>query len=486
MTTDEMLQVLMIDRTSPKSLKSQLEDQLEKLIENLEAGTPLPPERMISESLQISRVTVRSALNKFYVSGAIIRHGRLGTMVAPKKQCRSIQPNPFIPGMQHEIMHQPPLRFLIYEDLPIQRKFWETVIDNYNNRNGSVTVEPVWMENLSRQNNIREIIQSQKIDIMMLSHLFRLNYEKDFIKIPARLKSVENSDSYILKDLNIDLTYSVPFYLSAPIILWNQELAEKIGISGIPEKVSGGKLLDLLVDSAEKLPDGCLSGVRIWDYLYLQTDLENINDMNRFRPILEKLVQAGRSAGNNIDKLFVTDQKYTFDNLENFLQGRRVFLLGQISHLQVLDPPNFRCGFLTFPSQKNLSVEFLKIAISKNCLNVHAAADFLHYLLSYEVQKPCAEFKGNFPVHKQLFFEHMKNKYHQTKQMTAEFLQNLAPRKDQDKISHCFSDLIIFYLREELKELLYGSMTVDEFIKAMKNKFESLKQRIEIQEKIVV
>ena len=80
----------------------------------------------------------------------------------------------------------------------------------------------------------------------------------------------------------------------------------------------------------------------------------------------------------------------------------------------------------------------------------------------------------------------MKNKYHQTKQMTAEFLQNLAPRKDQDKISHCFSDLIIFYLREELKELLYGSMTVDEFIKAMKNKFESLKQRIEIQEKIVV
>ena len=240
------------------------------------------------------------------------------------------------------------------------------------------------------------------------------------------------------------------------------------------------------MDSAEKMPDGCLSGVRIWDYLYLQTDPENINDMNRFHPILEKLVQAGRSAGNNIDKLFVTDQKYTFDNLENFLQGRRVFLLGQISHLQVLDPPNFRCGFLTFPSKKNLSAEFLKIAISKNCLNVHAATDFLHYLLSYEVQKHCAEFKGNFPVHKQLFFEHMKNKYHQTEQITAEFIQNISPRDDQNEIRHCFSDLIIFYLREELKELLHGSMTVDDFIKTMKSKFESLKQRIEPQDKNVI
>ena len=126
----------------------------------------------------------------------------------------------------------------------------------------------------------------------MLSHLFGLNYEKDLIKIPARLKNVENSDSYIFKNLNIDLTYSVPFYLSAPIILWNQELAEKIGISGIPEKVNSGKLLDLLAASAKKLPDGYLSGVRIWDYLYTQTEPENINDLNRFRPFLEKLVQA--------------------------------------------------------------------------------------------------------------------------------------------------------------------------------------------------
>ena len=86
MTTDEMLNALKIDRTSPKSLKSQLEDLLGALIEKLEEGTVLPPERMISETLQVSRVTVRSALNKYYINGMIVRHGRLGTAVAPGKQ----------------------------------------------------------------------------------------------------------------------------------------------------------------------------------------------------------------------------------------------------------------------------------------------------------------------------------------------------------------------------------------------------------------
>ena len=477
MTTDEMLNALKIDRTSPKSLKSQLEDLLGALIEKLEEGTVLPPERMISETLQVSRVTVRSALNKYYINGMIVRHGRLGTAVAPGKQNVPAQLNPLILGMEHEIMQQPPLRFLVYETLPIQKKFWNKTISDYNSRPGTVPVEIVWLDNFSHRCDIKETILSEKIDILMCSHMFDLDQEINFAKLPSRIKNLENSDSYIFKDHDIDLTYSVPFYLASPVLLWNREIAEGIGISRIPERVNNGELLQLLAESSGKLPENCLSGVRIWDYLYMMAEPDMKNNLNQIYPILEDLVQTGKSVKNNIDKLFVTNQKYTFDNIESFLQKKRLFLLTNISLLQFFDPPDFPHGFLTFPSRKNLSSELLKIAISKNCLNVHAAADFLCYLISPEVQKNCADLRGNFPVHKELLSEYLQNKYHQTKPMASEFIQNLALPKDEDAVSYCFRDLIVFYLREELKELLHGNLKVDGFIETMESKLESLKYR---------
>ena len=486
MTTKEILQSLKIDRTSPESLKSQLEKQLEALIGRLDAETVLPPERSISEFLQISRVTVRNALNKFYVNGSIIRHGRLGTTIAQKKRPNPVQLNPFILGMDHEIMHHMPIRFMLYEDLPIQKNFWEKVVKDYNDRTENSSVELVWMDCNKALNDLQGTLVSEKIDLLMISSYFHLDRDFNFVKLPEKLKRYENSDSYIFKDLNLDLTYFIPFYLSTPVILWNQELAEQLNIKDIPEKINRGDLLPLLQESAKKLPDGYLSGVRIWDCLHFMMPPDTFKDQNKLYPCLKELVQVGKSAGKDIDKLFVFDQKYKFDNLESFLNGERLFLLTHISHLQVMDPPRFRHGFLTFPNQKNLSAQLLKIGICKNCLDIHGAAEFLNYLLSPEVQKLCAEEKENFPVHKEFLIEHLKNKYHQTGQMPEKYIRNLVPYNNDDPNVECFSGLVIYYLREELKELLHGTISAEAFLEAAKKKYTILKSREAVQKKKVV
>jgi DNA-binding GntR family transcriptional regulator len=51
-----------IDVNSTVPLRTQLIDRLENFINNSTPGTVIPPERLLAQSLGVSRVTVRNAL----------------------------------------------------------------------------------------------------------------------------------------------------------------------------------------------------------------------------------------------------------------------------------------------------------------------------------------------------------------------------------------------------------------------------------------
>ncbi|MCH1627273.1 GntR family transcriptional regulator [Ferdinandcohnia quinoae] len=77
----------MIDKSSPVPIYYQLEQEIRKQIESkeLRPGDMIPSEREYAEEYQISRMTVRQALNNLVNEGLLQRERGKGTFVALKK-----------------------------------------------------------------------------------------------------------------------------------------------------------------------------------------------------------------------------------------------------------------------------------------------------------------------------------------------------------------------------------------------------------------
>lgn len=72
-----------VNRIATLSLPDRLSIEIEKLIMNgeLEVGSKLPPERVLADSLGVSRVSIRQALHELEVRGLIDRRPGRGTIV---------------------------------------------------------------------------------------------------------------------------------------------------------------------------------------------------------------------------------------------------------------------------------------------------------------------------------------------------------------------------------------------------------------------
>ncbi|MBU7590959.1 GntR family transcriptional regulator [Metabacillus halosaccharovorans] len=83
----------MVDKNSPLPLYYQLEEQIKKTIETeeLQPGDALPSERELSESYQISRMTVRQAITNLVNKGYLFREKGKGTFVSSQKFEQNLQ-----------------------------------------------------------------------------------------------------------------------------------------------------------------------------------------------------------------------------------------------------------------------------------------------------------------------------------------------------------------------------------------------------------
>jgi GntR family transcriptional regulator len=69
----------------------ELRQWLRQHVDGLAPGTPVAPERTLSERFNISRTTVRQALHDLAVEGRIVRRQGRGTFVAPPKVTQNLQ-----------------------------------------------------------------------------------------------------------------------------------------------------------------------------------------------------------------------------------------------------------------------------------------------------------------------------------------------------------------------------------------------------------
>ncbi len=77
----------MIDKNSPIPIYYQLELQIRQFIESeqLQPGDILPSEREFTEKYNISRMTVRQAINNLVSEGLLYRQKGKGTFIAEQK-----------------------------------------------------------------------------------------------------------------------------------------------------------------------------------------------------------------------------------------------------------------------------------------------------------------------------------------------------------------------------------------------------------------
>ena len=84
-----------VSRKKPESLTKQIKDQLSTLIESgaLAAGSFLPSERELANSLKVARNVVRGAYEQLITLGSVQSEGRKGRRVRPagakKKSART-------------------------------------------------------------------------------------------------------------------------------------------------------------------------------------------------------------------------------------------------------------------------------------------------------------------------------------------------------------------------------------------------------------
>lgn len=86
------------DESVPKYY--ELRQWLRQQIDGLPPGTPVPPERALSEQFNVSRTTVRQALHDLAVEGRIIRRQGRGTFVATPKVNHNVQLTSYTEAMK--------------------------------------------------------------------------------------------------------------------------------------------------------------------------------------------------------------------------------------------------------------------------------------------------------------------------------------------------------------------------------------------------
>jgi GntR family transcriptional regulator, nutrient-sensing system regulator len=86
--------------TAPKYY--ELRQWLRTQVDGMPPGTPVAPERALSQRFGVSRTTVRQALHDLAVEGRIVRHQGRGTFVAPPKVTQPMELSSFTQAMSSQ------------------------------------------------------------------------------------------------------------------------------------------------------------------------------------------------------------------------------------------------------------------------------------------------------------------------------------------------------------------------------------------------
>ena len=308
-----------INRESDKGLTKQLKKQLAEFIHRNPAGTKLPPERKLAEGLNVSRVTVRRALDYFFERGQIVRKGSRGTFTAKvENQFFDIHPMLMESGLHVNPVIN--LNFASFETYPQQRVFWHKAIDMFNAADPSISVVLKELPLNVLSSKYPNYVLENGFDILMLQNGHEA-LDDLLAPFPESILKKLNSDDYIFKGYGTKFKNSVPIKASTLLICWNKDLAAELDVKDIAERLQRGEMLELHREAAEKLPDGFCAGGHLWDYF----GLKGLSKLNKSF-LEQRLGQFKKYSGTS--KMFICEQEYGLEVVDRFAKGELLFAPG--------------------------------------------------------------------------------------------------------------------------------------------------------------
>ena len=376
MTDFEIREKFKLVRNNGKTLTEQLQQQLANFINKCPAGIKLPPECRIAEELNISRVTVRRALNHFLKQGKITRKGSRGTFIAGQSK-RNLSMHPILNGINSNPVTN--LNFLNFEILSQQKVFWNKAVDMFNvgDQQSSITINEL-PQNIS-MSNYSDYVTENGFDILMLgSDCGELN--SLLAPLPESIATKLGSNEYICGNTDFKALNAVPFKSSVGLICWNKDLADKLGIKNIPQRLQRGQMLELHGEAAEKMLKGYGTGGYVWTYFALK-GLSKFN-LDFFE---RRFKQFERFSG--IPNIFICEQEYGLEAVDKFNRGKLLFAPG-FSTFYCNPNPSFNMGMGVFMPDKGNILErgALYLGVYKNSPNKKAAFRFIDLMLSEPLQ----------------------------------------------------------------------------------------------------
>jgi hypothetical protein len=476
MDKDKIKHYFGVDPTSKESLCAQMQRRVEAFLNTAPPGTALPAERIMSESLDISRVTIRNALEPFCKSGRILRQRRNGTIVAPRSFAMN-DLNELALGLPWRVTSPSNLRFLSYENLPQQKCFWENAVQHFNGKQSECTVEIVWLSTFLKGNALLDYLEEEEIDLILHSHIYGVNPADLALPLPDYLKTQMQGPDFItdmFPHQEIHQDYFLPLQIVYRDTFWNCELAEQCNLKNVEKRLLNNEKVAMIKEALPYLPAGCSAGSHIWCHLAYQGIVPDKRNSGLLLSVLKQLAELG-----DHEKSFMTTQQHPLDDVEKFVSGKLLFLDGTTSQIQTVGNPAFHYGQLPFtlPAGSRRMGITVDIAMTKQCHNQEQAEQFLAFLLEPDAQKQVWSRKQGLPVYRPAFEQALQEKYGLGKENSIALLSNtflFRNLKKKEEASHHF---LVFKVRDELNRMMTGDLSPEETARRIINKWERFKKR---------
>ena len=463
MTENRITELFGINPASSVPLRTQLERKLELFINSSVPGTVIPAERIMAKCLGISRVTVRNAITPFLASGAIVRHGRSGTAVAPRKVQTEVSVNELAIGLPWHIQPVTTLKFLCYETLPEQRSFWEMAVDEFNAVHNNCQVEIVWLDKVLKGHAMLNFIAQNEIDVMLHSKMYELPLESFAVELPADLQNITENEEFLFRDIWVgdknQFCFLLPFQIVFGRVFYNSDLAAKCGLENVSERLFNNEKVELMLEAMQKLDKSKMASSHIWCHLAYQGVMPQEKNLPQLVDVLEKMRVA-----RHYNNAFMLSQTHSLDDAEKFINGDMLFFDGIYPQLQTVGRPSFNMKQqIALPSDSaDKFAQYIGIAITSQCRNYEFAVDFLRILISDKVQKLIADIKNEFPVKKELCKYAAEKQCDLEPQQFEKVLQKTFLFQNIDSEKELSIYFYIFKCRDLLKKMMQDKISAEE------------------------
>lgn len=469
---EEMREHFILEQGSGIPLHQQLFEHLMQYIRTLPPGSVLPSERFLAESLGISRVTVRKALAELAQHGIVESRGRLGTVTRTMESTQTeTQPASTIHEMALGLpfLSAPPqVKLLLFENIPAQARYWETVVARYNDASRSCRISLEWLPLSVKAPQFFHFLQQNKVDIFQYAYRAIANQAAQ--ALPEQLQNFCRSRNHLynLAQNKPETAHLLPFDRSFFITFLNPNLLEICGETGAVGDFTLDHFPQLFNRMHDQLPTGCHVAGRCWDYARFELQMDDPDPLAAIKRFGRRYAGAIKQP-----KYFLTEQQRPLDSLEKFWAGKLLSLCILTTHYAAMEQhASFTPEICVL--RPHIPISPMGLGIHKNSPFPNEAADFLAFLHEPDQQWLLGSIKQTIPPDSGIWRQLARENYHLPAAEADSFFARNCPvnQAQMRHIERC-QEFIVHQIRIELKQYLSGELALPEVLRQCRDKWQS-------------